>query len=78
MKPRSRNAQKAGLTKAIKSGDPRRVEYECRRVVQFDWIESNPHSPHWPDDWSTWVRALEDALGLGHPTVDEIFWSHCL
>jgi hypothetical protein len=71
MKPRTRQGQVAGLTKAIKSGDPRRVEYECRRAVQFDWAS------HWPDDWSRWVRALEDALGLGHPTVDEIFWSHC-
>ena len=69
MKPRTRQGQKAGLTRAIKSGDPRRIEYECRRVVQFDWASQ------WPDDWSLWVRALEDALGLGHPTVDEIFWT---
>ena len=57
--------QKAGLTRAVASGDPKRVEAECRRVIERDWTEGSPHTPYWPDDWSRWQRALEDAFPWG-------------
>ena len=47
-------AQKARLTRALKSGDPSKVVAECRRVKQ-EW-----NANYWPDDWSRWQRALGD------------------
>ena len=64
VKYRTWRGQKAALTRAINSGDRERVRYECVRVVQHDWTEGSPHTPYWPDDWSRWLRALEDAY---HP-----------
>lgn len=48
--------QKAGLTRAINTGDPMRVRAECARAVA-EWREAGV----WPDDWSRWARALSDA-----------------
>jgi len=56
---RSRQAQKAGLTRAIKSGQPDRVYEECFRVVD-EWEQT-----YWPDDWMNWQRALDDAVPWG-------------
>ena len=69
---RTFRAQKAALTRAIRSEDPSRVEYECRRVVGRDWTPESPHTPHWPDDWRRWLRALEDMGGTPR-LLDEVF-----
>ncbi len=50
--------QKAALTRAVKSGDPEKVKESCRKTV-LEWDEIGA----WPDDWSHWQRALDDALG---------------
>lgn len=51
--------QKAALTRAINSGDPNKVVLACRKAVQ-EWDEIGA----WPDHWSRWQRALDDALGI--------------
>ena len=55
--------QKAALTRAINSKDPNKVVMACRAAVQA-WSKA-PFDGAWPDDWSRWQRALDDALGLG-------------
>jgi hypothetical protein len=52
-----RPRQKAALTRAIKSGDAQKVFIVCRAAVA-DWDAIG----FWPDDWSRWQRALDDAL----------------
>jgi hypothetical protein len=52
--------QKAALTRAINSGDPDKVVLACRAAV-LEWDEIGA----WPDNWSRWQRALDDALGYG-------------
>lgn len=47
--------QKAALTRAQNSGDPRKVVAACVKVVA-DW-----HGKCWPDDWHRWNIALSDA-----------------
>jgi hypothetical protein len=47
--------QKAALTRAINSGEPRRVIIACERVVEA-W-----RGKAWPDDWHRWNIALGDA-----------------
>lgn len=49
---------KAALTRAIKSGDPDKVWMACDKAVRA-WEEWGA----WPDDWSRWQRALDDACG---------------
>jgi hypothetical protein len=49
--------QKGALTRAVKSGDPERVAKVCRDAVRV-WDEVGA----WPDDWSLFQRALDDAL----------------
>lgn len=73
MKYRTWRAQKAGLTRAINSGDPAKVRRECERVISTDWRSESPHTPYWPDDWRRWLEALEDAFGYGSPVVSRIF-----
>ncbi len=76
MKLRTPRGQRVGLTKAMNAPEGERlsrIEYECRRVVGFDWTDKNPHTPYWPDNWRKWLRALEDA-GARPDVVDEIFW----
>ena len=50
-----RPAQKAALTRAMKSSDPMAVLEACRKAVH-EWNECGA----WPDDWSRWQRALDD------------------
>lgn len=48
--------QKATLTRALKSGDPTKVHEACIKAVA-EWNEIGA----WPDGWSRWQRALNDA-----------------
>ena len=58
---RVRPQQKAALTRAVKSGDADKVVLACAAAVkEWDAIGC------WPDDWSAWQGALDDALGWGH------------
>lgn len=57
MKVRTYSQQKAGLTRAVNSGDPRKVTAEVARAYA-EWDENA-----WPDDWHRWQRALFDAQG---------------
>lgn len=52
--------QKAALTRAINSGDSDRVVLACKKAKQ-EWGQP-PFNGAWPDDWSRWQRALDDAL----------------
>lgn len=56
--------QKAALTRAINSGDPLKVLAACEKVVN-DWS-----TKVWPDDWSRWRRALEDAAAKAKQEQD--------
>lgn len=49
--------QKAALTRAVNSGDPEKVAAACKKAVA-EWNEIGA----WPDDWSRWQRAMDDAL----------------
>ena len=53
--------QKAALTRAVNSKDPNKVVAACRKAVR-EWAEA-PFNGAWPDAWSRWQRALDDALG---------------
>jgi hypothetical protein len=57
--------QKAALTRAINSGDPRKVLAACEKVVA-DW-----NTKVWPDDWARWRRALEDAASAAKYKHDD-------
>jgi hypothetical protein len=50
------SAQKAALTRALKTGDPRKVERATIKAIR-EW------GNEWPDDWSRWERALRDVGG---------------
>jgi len=54
---RTYRAQKAALTRAQNSGDPRKVVVECNRF--FDEYE-NENRPT-PDNWHRWNIAAQDA-----------------
>jgi hypothetical protein len=47
--------QKAALTRAINSGDPRKVLATVEKTLKA-WEHTV-----WPDDWARWRGALEDA-----------------
>lgn len=49
-------AQKARLTKAKNSGDPKRVLEAVEKTLE-EW-----DGKVWPDDWHRWNVALSDAL----------------
>jgi hypothetical protein len=49
--------QKAALTRAKKSGDPELIANVCKKAIA-EWNEVGA----WPDDWSVWQNALNDAL----------------
>jgi hypothetical protein len=51
--------QKAALTRAVNSGDSDKVVLACKKAVAH-W---NAPDMAWPDDWSRWQIALDDALG---------------
>ena len=53
--------QKAALTRAVKSGSAEKVAAVCIAAVKV-WDEVGA----WPDDWSLFVRALDDVLGWRH------------
>ncbi len=55
---RTHKIHKGRLTRAIRSGDVDKLLDACRAAVtEWDAIGA------WPDDWSTWQRALDDKLG---------------
>ena len=54
--------QKAALTRAINSKDKDKVVLACRNAVR-EWDQPDIA---WPDQWSRWQRALDDALGWGN------------
>lgn len=54
-------AQKAALTRASNSGDPEKVVLACQKAVR-EWNADHPCAGAWPDHWSNWQRALDDAL----------------
>ena len=59
MSPSKRySAQKAALTRAIKTKDREKVLAVCREAVRV-W---NEDFGYWPDDWSRWQRALNDVF----------------
>jgi hypothetical protein len=49
-------AQKAALTRAVKSKDKDKLIAACHKAVR-EWNAVG----YWPDDWSRWQRALYDA-----------------
>lgn len=50
--------QRAALTRAVNSGDPERIKATVIKTVR-DW---NAGNYAWPDAWSRWQNALDDAL----------------
>jgi len=50
--------QRTALTRAVNSKDPAKVVLAARQAVS-EW---NQPGMYWPDDWSRWQRALDDAL----------------
>jgi hypothetical protein len=57
--------QRAALTRAKNSGDLDKLVTTIRAAVN-EW---NEPGAMWPDDWSNWQRALDDALPF-HQHVD--------
>ncbi len=53
--------QRAALTRAINSRDPEKVILAARDAMR-EW---NQPGAMWPDDWSRWQRAVNDAVPLG-------------
>jgi hypothetical protein len=51
--------QRAALGRAVRSGDVDQVVLACRDAVA-EWDQAA--GAMWPDDWSRWQRALDDAL----------------
>jgi hypothetical protein len=49
--------QKAALTRAVKTNDPEKIAQACKAAIT-EWSEIGA----WPDEWSRWQRALDDAL----------------
>jgi hypothetical protein len=77
MKVRTYAQQKAGLTRAQKKGYEA-VLLECRRTVT-EWESQAWADAHrvrrgaWPDDWSRWQRALDDASPqIVGPQLDDL------
>lgn len=63
--------QKAALTRAVNSGDWRKVLIACRAAVRA-WSAA-PFNGAWPDDWSRWQRALDDAMGYDRaPRLEDL------
>ena len=58
-------AQKAALTRALKTGDSGKVERACVKAAR-EW------GNQWPDDWSRWERALRD---VGSTMSMEELWN---
>jgi hypothetical protein len=63
--------QKAALTRAINSDDSDKIVVAVTKAVR-EWGEA-PFNGAWPDDWSRWQRALDDALPFGRaPRLDDL------
>ncbi len=61
--------QRARLTRATRSGDTNAVVLACRDAV----AEWNRPGSMWPDDWSRWQIALDDATGsLGRVRLEDL------
>lgn len=54
------SAQKAALTRAVKSGDPNKVIAACT-AAKAQWDRTGM----WPDEWTRWQRALDDITPIG-------------
>ena len=54
---RTYRAQKAALTRAVNKGEPEGIMRECKRFVREYRSTDTP----FPDDWSRWARAYDDA-----------------
>lgn len=69
MKTRTYKGQKAGLTRAVKTGDEHTIRAEVMRAIR-EWdagsLTGDPDKPYWPDYWMDWARAFEDT-GLEFP-----------
>lgn len=59
--------QKGALTRAVKKGQGA-VLLACRNAVR-EW---NQPRRAWPDDWSRWQRALDDAFPWGGPPAPRL------
>ncbi len=72
-KVRTYAQQKAGLTRAVNSGDAQKVETEVARAVD-EWGSPAWRAAHgtnaWPDDWHRWQRALDDSRPWNAPYLD--------
>ena len=51
------SALKGRLTRAINSGDPDKI----MNAVEFALVTWNESGNPWPDQWSRWRNALDDA-----------------
>lgn len=61
--------QKSALTRAINSGDREKVLLACAKAVR-EW---NQPARAWPDNWSRWQRALDDAFEWGQaPRLEDL------
>jgi hypothetical protein len=58
--------QKAALTRAVNSKDPTKIKAAVTKAVR-EW---NQYGGVWPDDWSRWQRALDDAQRYHQPLED--------
>jgi hypothetical protein len=52
--------QKGALTRAVNSGQRDKIVVAVAKAVR-EWSEA-PFNGMWPDDWSNWQRALDDAF----------------
>jgi hypothetical protein len=57
--------QKTALTRAINSGDPRKVLATCEKTAA-EWSDTV-----WPDDWTRWPNALHDAASRARHQQDD-------
>ena len=58
--------QKSALTRAVNSGDPKKVEATIIKTVG-EW---NDGHYAWPDDWHRWQNALDDSRPWNAPYID--------
>ena len=66
----ARPKQKSALTRAINSGSFYKVQRAVQDAVAF-W---NANGGVWPDDWSRWQRALDDAAINHNRSTDSRYW----
>lgn len=76
MKVRTFAQQKAGLTRAVRSGTPSKVVDQCTRTVREwnspEWAAAhNVRQGAWPDAWHRWNIALRDAT-KGNMRLDDL------